>query len=183
MNIQRPDVEHVIMRPCGWGKTLYWVWSLKIQCISCLFPAQLSGLCLAENVTAVVAWILSLPMFSCGLSVVIKLTLGSALLTLMWGSTWWGESGLGLEKKWSFKSPGLSPPDVRGVLQACFGWIEQLTGWLSCMLLTERKKCSFSGLCQAKEANNQTAVMLFSEAQTLQPDYLFKTWPCSTGCT
>lgn len=100
-------------------------------------------------------------------SVVIKLTLSSSLLTLMQGSAWRGGIRFGSREKMIPQKPrAISAPDVRGVLQACFGWIEQLTGWLYCMLLTERKKCSFSGLCQAMEANNQTAVMLLSEAQT-----------------
>ncbi len=44
-------------------------------------------------------------MFSCGLSVVIKLTLGSALLTLMWGSTWWGGIRLGSREKIILQKP------------------------------------------------------------------------------
>lgn len=158
------------MRPCDWGKTLYWVWSMKIYFLfisSTILWCVFRWKCSRSRCLHIVTPYVQLR------SVVIKLTLSSSRLTLMRGSAWLEGIRFGSREKMIPQKPrAISAPDVRG--EACFGRIEQLTGWLSCMLLTEKKKFSFSVLCQAMEVNNQTAVMLLSEAQTLQPDSVFK---------
>lgn len=162
------------MRPCDWGKTLYWVWSMKIYFLfisSTILWCVFRWKCSRSRCLHIVTPYVQLR------SVVIKLTLSSSRLTLMRGSAWLEGIRFGSREKMIPQKPrAISAPDVRG--EACFGRIEQLTGWLSCMLLTV--VLSGNG---GQQPNSCDAPFRSPDSTARQRVQIIALFPSSTKCT